>query len=61
MEPKGVSSEAELYKQTLEPIPALDLDGLRSPQQFYDAIWSTLGDLTGWLDSLESSFQQVNL
>ncbi|KAG2211201.1 hypothetical protein INT47_006320 [Mucor saturninus] len=44
-----------------ESVAPLDLDRLRSPQQFYDAIWATLGDLNGWLDTLDTSLHHLNL
>lgn len=53
------SISPDTYK--LENISPLDLDALKSPQQFYDAIWSTLGDLNGWLETLETSFNHVNI
>lgn len=42
-------------------IRPLKLDGLKSQQQFYDAIWSTLGDLNGWLETMETSLGHLNL
>jgi hypothetical protein len=42
-------------------IQPLKLDGLKSQQQFYDAIWSTLGDLNGWLETMETSLGHLNL
>jgi hypothetical protein len=66
----SISSEAELYKQNLEReekakslfdlqdvpiIQPLALDGIKTQQQFYDAIWNTLGDLNGWLETMETS------
>lgn len=64
------TSEAEMYKQKLEghlynledslSIRPLVLDGIQSQQQFYDAIWSTLGDLSGWLESMETALEHVN-
>lgn len=67
----SISSEAEIFKQKLEreqkdqeaAIPVLQplaLDGLHSQQQFYDAIWNTLGDLNGWLEAMEISLTHVN-
>lgn len=50
-------------EKTLDAVPAvkpLELDGLQSQQQFYDAIWSTLSDLNGWLDSMEIALEHVN-
>ncbi|CAO3669231.1 unnamed protein product [Rhizopus stolonifer] len=50
-------------EKTLDVVPAvkpLELDGLQSQQQFYDAIWSTLSDLNGWLDSMEIALEHVN-
>jgi hypothetical protein len=71
----SISSEAEIFKQKLEreqkdkttdqdvAIPAvqpLALDGIHSQQQFYDAIWGTLGDLNGWLETMEISLAHIN-
>lgn len=42
-------------------IPALNMDGLKTPQQFYDAIWATLGDLNGWIETMETSLNHVNI
>ncbi|CEP11169.1 hypothetical protein [Parasitella parasitica] len=67
----AISSEAEIFRQNMEReqkeqetvIPAIQplaLDGLHSQQQFYDAIWGTLGDLNGWLETLEISLTHVN-
>lgn len=73
------SSEAEIFKQTLEQksitsqseqnkvdddvpvIQPLDLDGVKSQQQFYDAIWTSLGDLNGWLETMETSLGHLNI
>jgi hypothetical protein len=41
-------------------IKPLELDGIQSQQQFYDAIWATLGELNGWLDSMEIALEHVN-
>ncbi|KAI8989978.1 hypothetical protein BDB01DRAFT_488816 [Pilobolus umbonatus] len=41
-------------------IAPLKLDGIRTQQQFYDAIWSTLGDLNGWLDTMETALSHVH-
>ncbi|KAF1800387.1 kinase-like domain-containing protein [Mucor lusitanicus] len=67
----SISTEAEIFKQKLEreqkeqesavPVIApLALDGLQSQQQFYDAIWNTLGDLNGWLEAVEISLAHVD-
>lgn len=57
--------QSEQIKSTLEDdipiIQPLKLDGLKSQQQFYDAIWSTLGDLNGWLETMETSLNHLNL
>lgn len=42
-------------------IPALKLDCIKTQQQFYDAIWTTLGDLNGWIETVETSLNHVNL
>jgi hypothetical protein len=72
----SISSEAELYKQNLEreekiksfldqhdvpPIQPLALDGIKTQQQFYDAIWNTLGDLNGWLETMETSLSHFDM
>ncbi|KAL7324415.1 kinase that interacts with cdc31p, variant 4 [Mucor circinelloides] len=61
----SISSEAEIFKQkdqeaAIPAIQPLALDGLHSQQQFYDAIWNTLGDLNGWLEAMEISLTHVN-
>lgn len=68
----SISTEAEIFKQKLERehkdqeaaavpvIQPLALDGLQSQQQFYDAIWNTLGDLNGWLEAMEISLAHVD-
>ncbi|EIE90620.1 hypothetical protein RO3G_15331 [Rhizopus delemar RA 99-880] len=45
---------------TVPSIKPLELDGIQSQQQFYDAIWATLGELNGWLDSMEIALEHVN-
>jgi hypothetical protein len=42
-------------------IQPLNLDGIRSQQQFYDAMWVTLGDLNGWLETMESALNHLNI
>lgn len=58
---KSVDQKTSLSEDDIPVIPPLKLDGVRSPQQFYDAIWSTLGDLNGWLETLETSLNHVNI
>ncbi|KAI9266005.1 kinase-like domain-containing protein [Sporodiniella umbellata] len=45
---------------TVPIIKPLELDGIQSQQQFYDAIWTTLSDLNGWLDSMEMALEHIN-
>jgi hypothetical protein len=49
-----------LGNESIPTIKALDLDGIKSQQQFYDAMWQTLGDLNGWLETMEISLSHLD-
>lgn len=42
-------------------IQPLALDGVKTQQQFYDIIWNTLGDLNGWLETMETSLSHFDM
>ncbi|KAI8373927.1 kinase-like domain-containing protein [Choanephora cucurbitarum] len=48
-------------QEEVPSIPPLELDGIRSQQQFYDAIWNTLGDFNNWLEAVESSLSNMDI
>lgn len=60
---KSFYSQSEQNKADDEVpmIQPLNLDGIKSQQQFYDAIWTSLGDLNGWLETMETSLGHLNI
>lgn len=63
LEQRSIPSQSEQNKAD-DDVPAiqpLDLDGVKSQQQFYDAIWTSLGDLNGWLETMETSLGHLNI
>lgn len=56
-----LSFTQQQQEETIPVIPPLNLDGIKSQQEFYDAMWTTLGDLNGWLETMESTLNHVNL
>ncbi|KAI8887173.1 kinase-like protein [Backusella circina FSU 941] len=53
-------AEEKYTGDSIPTIKALDLDGIKSQQQFYDAMWHTLGDLSGWLETMEISLSHLD-